>query len=672
MKSILKPASRLIVVFILTMIISGGILTYLSIISISNFRELTEKKVAEEQLYIAEQLSIKFQGCLEEITGNFSGLLVNVNDTDWPGVRDSDTLDFVENPFITDRAGDFLWPWYLEDQKVGLETESLPAYKQNYKLAQTKEFQKNDYHKAESYYSRSLEYASGNTDSVRSLNAIGRVYMKMQDFNKSRSYYTRIISDYSSVLDNSGFPYVYYAILNLLELSKLDNNIRVLPEVGSFLKGMHLGTVPLNSSTSDLLASISDWIDRPGMMESTEIKELDGYITMIDRNLRFINKYRDIIKTSLEKGRTEDNQLQLGGFLVINNRTVDPQRIVLLDPGMEHPPGFCIDLDSVWSGFMKTDYSENTEFDYNISLLRKEEDRNQIDNRLAISNVLSSYFPEFEIRVGPQDENLIDIFVKKRRWTYGIALFLLLGAMFMGILLILRDILREKHLGQLRSDFVSNVTHELKTPLTSIHLFAESVLLDRVETESGQKEYLRIILKETERLKRMINNILDFSKKERGKLDYKTEKVDVTSLILSALKDLNYWLVEMKFNVHTELEEGIYVSGDPDALKQVVINLLDNAIKYSGLQKDISIRLESKENRVRIEFSDKGIGIPEDQLGSIFDKFYRVNDNMADGIGGTGLGLTVVKEIVEAHQGDIFVESELNRGSKFTLVLNTS
>ncbi len=201
---------------------------------------------------------------------------------------------------------------------------------------------------------------------------------------------------------------------------------------------------------------------------------------------------------------------------------------------------------------------------------------------MAIFNLLSSYFPGYEIRVGLQDEKLIDTFVKKRRWTYGIALILLLGAMFMGILLILRDISRESHLSQLRSDFVSNVTHELKTPLTSIHLFAESVLLDRVQTVSGQKEYLQIILKETERLKRMINNILDFSKREKGKIGYKFEKVNVTELIFSALKDLNYWLVENDFTVHTELEDDVKVSADHDALKQVIINLLDNAIKYAA------------------------------------------------------------------------------------------
>lgn len=671
-KNILKPASRLIVVFILTMIISGGILTYLSINSIANFRELTEKKVTEEQFYVAEHLSIKFQGYLEEITGKYSTLLINVNETDWSGIKEIEMLDFVLNPFIVDGAGDFLRPWYLEELHVGAEIGSLQAYWKNLKIAQRKEFQENDYQTAELYYNRSLEYALGSTDTVRSLNAIGRVNMKMRNFNISRSYYSRITSDYASTLDNSGFPYVYYAILNLLKLSEFNDTVHVFPEVAPFLKGMHLGTVPLNSSTSDLLARISSRKDSSLRVDSTQKLKLDDYISKIDEDLRFVNNYHDMIKTSLDKERTEENPLQLGGFMVIYDRSVDPGRIVLIDPEMEHPSGFCLDLDSIWPGFMTTSYSEQTEFDYHVSLIRIEENGNHRNEKLAIFNLLSSYFPEYEIRVGLQDEKLIDTFVKKRRWTYGIALILLLGAMFMGILLILRDISRERRLGQLRSDFVSNVTHELKTPLTSIHLFAESVLLDRVPTESGQKEYLQIILKETERLKRMINNILDFSKREKEKISYRFEEVNITELIYSALKDLNYWLVENGFTVHTELEDDVKVSADHDALKQVVINLLDNAIKYSGTQKEIRIRLVSEKHKIRIDFSDKGIGIPEDHLDTIFEKFYRVNDPMVEGVGGTGLGLTVVKEIIEAHHGEILVESTLREGSSFKVLLNSS
>ena len=672
MKNILKPASRLIVVFILTMVISGGILTYLSINSISNFRELTEKKVAEEQLFIADQISTAFQQNLVKVADQFNALILPEDELDWDAVKHSDSLEFVEYPFIINPAGEFLWPWFLKELTMATESNLLPLYNQNIEIAQRNEFQLKDFGNAALYYSKSLKYSSGKSDSARSTNAVARVHMKMKDFTTSYSYYSSIVSGFASVLDNSGFPYVYYAIFNLLEICESDNPVNIIPEIGSLLEGIISGTVPINSSTPEILSGITYWMEHSGELDSSKILEMDETIRMIDRKLRFINDYSEILMASLEERRNNESQLQLGRFMVLNNPTEDPGKIVLIDPGEQQSPGFCMVLDSLWSGFMITRVTEETEFDYSVSLLRKELNVHQGNDPMVHYRLLSPYFPEYEIRIGLQDENLIDTFVQKRRWTYGIALILLLGAMLMGILLILRDILRERRLNQLRSDFVSNVTHELKTPLTSIHLFAESVLLDRVDSESGKKEYLQIILKETERLKRMINNILDFSKKEKGKIEYKSEKVDVTALIRSALNDLNYWLEELGFTVHTELKEGVCVSGDPDALKQVVINLLDNAIKYSGTQKEINISMVLGKDKIRIEFSDKGIGIPESYLDKIFDKFYRVNDNRVEGISGTGLGLTVVKEIIEAHHGEILVVSELNKGSKFTVVLDRS
>ncbi len=284
---------------------------------------------------------------------------------------------------------------------------------------------------------------------------------------------------------------------------------------------------------------------------------------------------------------------------------------------------------------------------------------------------ISPYFPGHQVLIKLKNEGLINEFVKRRSWIYGIALLLLLGGMILGVLLILRDISREEHLSQLRSDFVSNVTHELKTPLTSVQLFTESIILDRINSETDKKEYLRIILKETESLKRLINNILEFSKKERGKTEYKFEEVNVTSLINTAINDMDYWVIEKGFTLQTQVEHNVTATADPDALKQAFINVLSNAIKFSRNRKEILVGLRKDDKTVMIEVEDKGIGISEDQQGLIFESFYRIGQKDAEDISGTGLGLTVVKEIVEAHHGKILVESKLNEGSKFSIILNS-
>lgn len=671
MKKLFDPGTRLIIVFILTVVISGGILTYLSINSISNFKELTEKKVTEEQRHIADQVSMNFQKKLEELAGRFISFVLLGDELNWAAVKLCDTLDFIENPFIISKEKEFLWPWFLEDIKVNTGEMYSTAFLQDFSKAEKREFQARDYKQAAIYYRASFNHASGKSDSAKSLNALARVNLKMKDNEKAYFYYSEITANHFSVLDNNGFPYAYYAIPNLLKFSDSTNFIMVIEEIESFLFKLANGTIPLNRSTADILSQISNWDYKPQPTNDNQLPVLEEYIQIIDERISFINNYGNIIKESLLSLKDTEYQLKMGNFNVLNGISPGTGKIVLIDPDREYTMGFCLNLNQIWSSIMRSDYCENTEFEYIINLIEKEESNSHNNNKSGFITEFSSYYPTHMVWVSLKDTNLVDTYVKKRSWTYGIALVLLLGAMFLGVLLILRDILREKRLSRLRSDFVSNVTHELKTPLTSIHLFTESIILDRVKTTADKKEYLYIILKETERLKRMINNILDFSKREKDELPYNLEKVDVTALVRSALNDLDYWLVEKKFTVETRIEENICATADADALKQAIINLLSNAIKFSRNKKEIFVRLRKEKEEVIIEVEDKGIGIPEDQKDLIFNKFYRVEQKKVEDVTGTGLGLTVVKEIIEGHNGKILVESILNEGSKFTFILNS-
>jgi len=672
-KEIFKPGSRLIILFILTMIISGVILTFLSITSISNFKELTEKRVSEEQISIAEKVAANFQQELEDITSKFAASALEDGKINWPEIKLCDTINSIEHSFAISRVKGFLWPWFIEGPNVESVDQSSILYMQSLQRAELKEFQERDYYAASVYYKKSLEQALNEMDSAKSINRLARVQIKIGNKERAIQQYFEINSKYLSVIDNNGFPYVYYAILNLIKLSDSTNITRILIELESVLSGLADGTVPLNNSTADILSQITEWRETISGSDDYLNPEMDEYTRIINSRLRFIDEYGSIIRTSLvnsNSGGLEYPMLQKK-YYALNGNSGDQGYLLLIDLKQENPVGFNIRFDEVWAGIIMINYCNETEFEYRIELLKEAENNSQNTESLDITADLSEFFPELQIRIGLKDQKLVETYVKRRSWTYGLALLLLLGAMLSGILLIFRDILREKRLSQLRSDFVSNVTHELKTPLTSIHMFTESILLDRVADTSGKKEYLQIVLKETERLKRIINNILDFSKKEKGKIEYRSEEVDVTDLINSALNDLNYWLVEKDFTVDTELEENVIITADNDAIQQVIINLLDNAIKYSWKNKEIRVSLVSDKDKIRMEFEDKGIGIPEDEIKSIFEKFYRVNKTMKDGIGGTGLGLTLVKEIIEAHNGEILVESKLNEGSKFTVLLDS-
>ena len=177
-------------------------------------------------------------------------------------------------------------------------------------------------------------------------------------------------------------------------------------------------------------------------------------------------------------------------------------------------------------------------------------------------------------------------------------------------------------------------------------------------------------MKESERLKRMINNILEHSKLEKGKQEYHFVETDLSALIKLVIHDMNYWFEEKQITVCVELEENITELIDEEKINQAFGNLLNNAIKYSDENKNINIRLFKESGNTVLEIEDEGIGIPEDEQSRIFEKFYRVGQKETESISGTGLGLTVVKEIVEAHKGKIIIDSKPGKGSKFSVILN--
>jgi len=199
-------------------------------------------------------------------------------------------------------------------------------------------------------------------------------------------------------------------------------------------------------------------------------------------------------------------------------------------------------------------------------------------------------------------------------------------------------------------------------------MYAESLMMGRIKSPTDQKDYLSVVVNESERLKRMINNILEFSKMEKGKPEYHFVTSNLASILNASIQEMNYWFEKEKFDVVTELDENIYTEVDPEKMKQAIGNLLSNAIKYSTDTKKILVRLFQKTGYICIEIEDQGIGIPEDKLSRIFEEFYRIEQR--EGASGTGLGLTVVKEIIEAHNGKISVTSETGKGSKFVIMLN--
>ncbi len=239
-----------------------------------------------------------------------------------------------------------------------------------------------------------------------------------------------------------------------------------------------------------------------------------------------------------------------------------------------------------------------------------------------------------------------------------------------GIVAILRDVTREKEIDRMKTELVSMVAHELRSPLTSISGFSE-LLLDPTVNREQSEEYAGIILKESNRLSELINKFLDISKIEAGKIQVKKVPMQITD-VLDKVLDVNLHQAEKKgIVVSVKVAPDIpLVYGDKDMMEQVILNLFNNAVKYSPENTAIEIRLKERETDVLFEIEDNGYGISEKSLPRIFEKFYRVTDNdKVREVTGTGLGLSLVKEIIELHNGSIQVKSKVGEGSTFSFNL---
>ncbi|WP_173915867.1 two-component system histidine kinase PnpS [Halobacillus sp. Marseille-Q1614] len=238
-----------------------------------------------------------------------------------------------------------------------------------------------------------------------------------------------------------------------------------------------------------------------------------------------------------------------------------------------------------------------------------------------------------------------------------------------GVVLVFHDITDMKKLEQMRKDFVANVSHELKTPITSIRGFSETLLDGAMKDEAMLERFLQIILKESGRLQSLIQDLLELSKVEREDFHLTLEQIKFHKFLLDLVPLIEQQADKKKINIRTEIDGEAIVEGDSSRLKQVFINLLSNAVNYTGEGGEVKLAFEEHEDEVFVRVTDNGVGIPEEEISRIFERFYRVDKARSRNSGGTGLGLAIVKHIVEAHHGTVQVESKIDQGTTFTVIL---
>lgn len=591
---------------------------------------------------------------------------------------------FDTNPgsFLIDQNFRVVYPETAENNSPQLITNQRSwssGYRLNMGRAESEEFARQNYANAARNYQRSLGLAITRQQEALAIVGLARSYLAGQNYQQAIRYYQLLRNDYSQIVNLGGHPYGISAPLQLYGIGSL---------IGDDVYGNDSLLVSYQQLKDGYwLISSSSYLFFKAEYESLLKLEADTVDSRFERKLKFDQFLSNHVIPAIK---------ERSGFSDFD-KAAETIRIYLPDEDAQYLVSFKVmpipGVDQLYMAGIR--WNLDTLAATTIPpLLEELEDETGLDfllvdgNHTNLSSGKAAQIPEESITlkfsnipfpwtlvaIQPGYEKL-DSDVKIQMIIYGLLIAIIIVLMFFGVYVLLRDISRETDSMLLQTEFVHNVSHELKTPLSLIRLYGETLLLKENLPEVDRKEGLQIITKESERLSYMINNILDFSKIEMGRKEFDLKAGKLAEVVLNTLDSYRYHFVKKGFVIEEEIDQDIpAVLFDKDAVEGILINLFSNAIKFSNTTKRMEVRLKNTPEAICLVVADKGIGIPRDELSNIFNRFYRVKSTSDFEARGSGLGLTLVKHAVDAHGWQIEVGSTPGQGSVFSIIipLNTN
>ena len=563
-----------------------------------------------------------------------------------------------------------------------------------WKRAEAAEFRLGDYSQASALYQ---ELASKTADPALTalfLNRLARCYTKLGQPKKAIAAYRRQLKIGLPDIASEGIPLEITALYQTgnihlqrgqraeaagayLELYQGLLDARWPLTRGQFESFRRLAEDLFRTTVGELEASLrAGWDGRLRDLKEIEGERLTKTGILEKLSGRLIPRMRlEAHAMDADSGRflriaeSTDSGLLLASFFPLDIKTtlgllLSPQALA---GGLFPPSSGKSELEEGWSVVI---VDESGKVVVGQGLIPPEASEKNGNSQRVFTGAFTDSFPPWTIEVHRSGAGAAERQFRLRRTIYVLSLAAVIAALFFGGFLAIRSTAKELRLAKLKSDFAATVSHEFRTPLMSIRYMAELLQRGRVRDDARKQQYYETITGESERLSRLVENLLDFSKIEAGVKEYRMEETDIAALAADVAGRFRQQAAFKDFTLETEIADGLpLIRADKDALGRAVLNLLDNAVKYSGGNPRVTLRVWSREDAVNFQVEDHGIGIGKSEQKKIFEKFYRSESALQSSVKGSGIGLPLVEHVVRAHGGTVLLESEPGKGTRVTIRL---
>jgi signal transduction histidine kinase/tetratricopeptide (TPR) repeat protein len=651
-KSILKHLhNKQLLLFLIALVLPCSVLVVLTWQVIGQQKELTVKRQADERRRTGQEIGRDLLARLEDIK------LHEVSASSM-GTKSLNTLDYTRPEVIlvalTD--GNRLWlPWEV-DPAVNRMAPWSDDQAQRIRRAEQEEFIHQRWDQADQLYLECLNEASDPAQKAHLRLLRARLLSKSGDSDSSLAHYRQILETDPNITDEHGIAFCLYAMSPLIE--KADAFEHVLARIEHRLTTPHWLIPGETYLIRDIIDRLMNAIGAEDSQRETASAMQANILTRIGKQEVALALQKDFPRLALLSPANGSQKSRTPIWLAYGEAPV----LISLAPALPGERRLLIAVqgqDMLDTLLAPTPHAKATVVNTAFALGSDHE-----------GQALGSSFPGLSILFSGE--------IREASWEdgrlqhsfYWVALCVVLCVTLLGAYFLWRDVTRELRLAAMRSQFIASVSHELKTPLTAIRIFSETLRLGRAKDAETRSEYLDTIVHESQRLTRLLNNVLDFSKIEKGKRRYHKEPACLAEIGRAVAETMQYPLMQQGFHLDVSMGDDLpEFCVDRDAMEQALLNLLSNAMKYSGSSREIELRIHRRHDKIIMAVKDRGIGIETSERTRIFEKFHRVASPENERIPGTGLGLALVAHIVEAHCGRIEVQSRPGEGSTFSIYL---